>query len=310
MEKKVVNLQEIAKRLTDAFNRYGLTGYAPSGKPIMNITSLQEDHQLAVSVPFSDGKDTITMLYFPIVHEIRKVEAADLPKYHLFQYHHLKKRKLYGPYMLVEISETDDGKTVFTQCLRQLMNRPLPKTVEEAENFLNVRFLLSTEEELVERAWIPGKVLKPYVWEKTVGYCYTAKINGNTQTWLINSSCERVDGISEMMFLSTPKLLQVEQGYIYFNGKGFYPRKSKYLDKSEIRDKFAHVSKTYPQAMFYGHLIPVYDADNPYWLVGVTDERARWYILVSPETEEIKIVRDQLKIAAPNDKIFFDLLKK
>ena len=310
MEKKEVNLQEIAKRLTDALKRYGLTGYAPTGKAVMNITSLQEDHQLAVSVPFSDGKSTVTMLYFPVVHEIRKVEAEDLPKYHLFPYHHLKKRKLYGPYMFVEISETEDGKTVFSQCLRQVMNRPLPKTIAEAENFLNVRFLLSSENDLVERAWIPDKELKPYIWEKTVGYCYTTKIDGNIQTWLVNSSCERVDGVSGMRFLSAPKLLQVEHGYIYFNGQGFYPRKSKYLDKSEIRDKFAYVAENYPKAMFYGHLIPVYDADKPYWLVGVTDEKANWYILISPETEEIKVVWGEVKIAAPNDKIFFDLLKK
>ena len=314
MESKKLNLQEVAERLKNAFAQKGLSGYVPEGRAIMNLNVAADPYHLAVSLTFTNGvpAETQVMLYFPAVHEIVTERAEDICDfYQLFPYCHSKKKKIYGPHLMVEISEDEDGHAVFTQYLRPILNRPLPQSSAEAEAFLNARFLMSSDSELVDRAWLPDKVLKPYIWEGTVGYCYQFEDQkGQKQTWLVNSSCERIDDVPGMVFLTEPKLMPLGKGYVYFDGNGFFPRKSKYLDKDEIRSKFKILLKEYPNAVFYGHLIPVYYLSQPFWLVGIQRHYSPWFVLISPETEEIKLVNPStIQVAPPDDEVFFGFLK-
>ena len=314
MEKKALSFQELTEKLKRVFEKQCHAGYEVADSARMYLIQAEEKRQLVVALQMvkkSENPDCKFVLYYPVMHEVEVVDVNEWQKLRPFRYNYSKKKKFYGPYMMVEISEDEKGQLVFTQCIRPVWNRMLPAGKQEAEAFLNVRFLLSSDTELVDKAWDFGKEIKPYVWEKTVGYSYMfTDSTGTTQMWLINSSCERVNDVKGLRFLTEPKLFPVEDGYMYFNGDGFFARKSKYLDKDEIRAKFHEVLRQYPEAIFYGHLIPVYYKSKPYWLVGISDKSACWSILISPEDEEIRklhrLIGDvSLQIASPNDGVFF-----
>ena len=313
MERKKLSFQDLTERLSQVFESEGNAGYCVNEPARMYLIQGEEKRQLVVALKMvkDDGAkpDCKMVLYYPVLHEVVIEDVGEWQSHNPFRYNYSKKKKFYGPYLFLEVSEDEQGQQIFLQCIRFIWNRMLPESKQEAEAFLNARFLLSSEPELVDRAWDFAKEIRPYVWEKTVGYCYTfTDSSGIRQTWLINSSCNRVDNVDGLTFLAEPKLFPVDDGYMYFDGHGFYARKSKYLNKDEIRVKFHEVLKEYPAAIFYGHLIPVYYNSKPYWLVGISDKSARWSVLISPENEEIKKVHrstERLLIATPNDDIFF-----
>ena len=312
MEQKKLNLDFIGKHLQKRYSSsiVGYQEFSPNGVPYGAKIYRDENVDLCVALRYTrkeNPDDMVTLMYYPTLHQTKLVRGQIC----LSPFNRVKQQSYLGKYIRVKIEEKDDF-LIFTQELRSEWNlRTLPESFRDAEERLNVRFLLSSDQELVEQSWVEDKKLEAIVWDKTVGYLYGfTDSKGRVQTWLISTFCDRVAISDDLKILKSPKLVALADGtYMYFNGKRFIPRKTEFLDKDEIRAQYAELSEKYPHIKYYGHLIPlrIGSATKPFWLVGTDGDS---YVMISPQTGEVKfekkcVLLATAEIAEPDDEVFF-----
>lgn len=174
MNSKKLNLKFIGEQLKIRYANIirGYQEFSPGGIPFGPEVHHDDEHRICIVLRYhreDNPDDVINLLYYPAQHKTMYVHGKII----VTPFTRIKQQTYLGKYIRVKVSEENDC-IIFTQELRSTYEMSvLPSGFDDAEERLNVRFLLSSDEELVKQSWVEDKKIEAIVWDKmSVGYLY------------------------------------------------------------------------------------------------------------------------------------------
>lgn len=281
-------------------------GYEMFGDPVVPLLCRvwdEDDVVLALRFCQKDNPDDVVrLLYYPAWHSSRCEKGA----LQLLPITRVKNSTYLGKYIRIKLREENGQIALYSELRSRCL--PLPEDIYEAEACFNAFFQLSSDKNVREQAWRDDKKIAPAIKDGTTP-CYVCHFSDGGCWILEKDFCGVFTGKeADLTPVYTAALYSLKDGhFIYFTGKRFVSQQSEIMSKEDIRLLFGDFSQQYPSMKYYGHMIPVWLHDNPYWLIGA---EKGCYLLVNPQTGKMllkdkKELMSEAVIADPDDAFFF-----